>query len=258
MRRRRILGYGTLVGIVGAMGLSGCLGRALTYPAPKVPVPPAPAPLREVVLAKGVVAWSGHASAPGPLILFFHGNGENLETLRLSGFLDGLGKLGLPFLAVDYPGYGRSEGSPSEKANLEAAEAALAWAGKRPCVAFGWSLGAGVAVQVAAKHPNQVKGLILASPFTSLPDAAKAHFPSWMVWILLRERYPSLETAPQVKCPVLVIHGEADPVVPCAQGKQMAEALKCRFVPLPGRGHNDLFDDPEAWSEVSAFLKALR
>lgn len=237
------------------MGLSGCVGRAMTYPAPKVQVPPAPAPLEEIALGKGVVAWGGNLSKPGPLILFFHGNGENLETLRRSGFLGELAALGLPFLAVDYPGYGRSLGSPSEKANLEAAEAAVAWAQGRPLLPFGWSLGAGVAIQIAAKHPGQTKALILASAFTSLPDAAKAHIPGWLVWLLVRERYPSLDTAPQVTCPVLVLHGESDPIIPCAQGKRMAEALKARWVSVPGRGHNDLFEDSEAWEAVRTFLK---
>mgnify|MGYP001584463909 CR=1 FL=1 len=267
MGRRLRLGF-LLAGVMSLVPLSGCLGRKMTYPAPAVPVGAAPAPLEEITLkpasGKPVVAWSFlPASIDGPALLFFHGNGENLETLRQGGALENLQQLGCPFLVIDYPGYGRSAGKPSERVLLEAADAAVAWLGERfpgrPLVACGWSLGAAVAIRTAARHPDRVKGLIAMSPWTSLKDAARTHFPGWMVWLLLREDYASLETAPKVACPALVMHGAEDDLIPASQGERVAKALpKGRWAPIPGAGHNDLLDHPQVWEEIAAFLGGLR
>ncbi len=251
------------------MFLSGCLARRMTYPAPAVPVGSAPAPLSEVALTpasgRAVSAWAflPEDAAPGtPALLFFHGNGENLETLSQGGTLEELQRFGVPFLAIDYPGYGRSAGKPSERALLEAADTAAAWMGRRcpgrPLVACGWSLGAAVAIQAAARHP-EVRALVLLSPWTSIRDAAKAHFPAWLVGILLWERYPSLETAPGILCPALVIHGAEDDLIPAPQGEQVAKALPAaRWVLIPGAGHNDLLMHRRVWDEIGAFLKRVR
>ncbi|HEX2252687.1 MAG TPA: alpha/beta hydrolase, partial [Thermoanaerobaculia bacterium] len=104
------------------------------FPAPAVRVPPPPAALDEVVLESAagdhVVCWAGGASTAGtrPVALLFHGNGENLETMRRARLYAALGRLRLAWLAVDYPGYGRSTGEPSEESLAAAADAALAWA----------------------------------------------------------------------------------------------------------------------------------
>ena len=136
-----------------ALALSACTVKQMLYPAPpyRVPSPP-PAPFAEAVwtLADGtrIVGWaSSEAPAGAPAVIFFHGNGENLETMRLSGLYDELGRLGIAWLAVDYPGYGASRGSPSEAALVEAAhggfdELSRRFPGRRRLVC-GWSLGAG-------------------------------------------------------------------------------------------------------------------
>jgi pimeloyl-ACP methyl ester carboxylesterase len=266
--RRVGLAVSVILVILCGMCLSGCLGRKMTYPAPAVTVGPAPAPLEEIALkpasGKTVVAWVFLPAAPPgvPALLFFHGNGENLETLRLSGALEELRRLGVPFLAIDYPGYGRSRGNPSEQGVLESADAAVAWLGQRcpgrPLVSCGWSMGAAVALQTAARHPDRVKGLIALSSWTSLRDVARAHFPGWMVWLLLRERYPSLETAPRIACPALVMHGAKDDLIPASQGERVAKAIsRARWVPIPGAGHNDILGEPRIWEEMAAFLKTL-
>src|SRR4051812_4052518 len=97
--------------------------RQMLYPAPPVPVPsPPPPPLEEVRLdlAGGgtAMAWAlvkPELPSTAPLVTFFHGNGENLETLRWSGLFEELGRLGVAVLAADFPGYGRSPGPPSEE-----------------------------------------------------------------------------------------------------------------------------------------------
>lgn len=242
--------------------------RQSIYPAPMIRVPTAPAPLEEVAfdLATGerIVAWA-HAEpklpADRPAVAFFHGNGENLETMRMAGLFDDLARLRVAWIAVDYPGYGRSTGSPSEKGLMAGADAAVAWLRERhpdrPIVLCGWSLGAATAIGTAARHPEHVRGLIALSPWTSLPDVARIHFPGFMVQSMLREKYDSREAAKKVRVPALVIHGEQDNLIPAAQGKEVAGALSARWVPVPSAGHNDLLARDEVWMEMERFLDGL-
>lgn len=248
--------------------LAGCDVRQMIYPAPPYPVPsPPPAPLEEVSweIADGsrIVAWAGGATAaPGaPAVVFFHGNGENLETMRLSGLYQNLDGLGIAWLAVDYPGYGRSGGRPSEAALVEAAEGGWEELGRRfpgrPRVVCGWSLGAAVAVQLAASRISrgELDGLMLLSPWTDLPSLAGEHFPRWLVSMLLAERYDSLSRAPELAVPVLVVHGGSDRIIPVAHGRRIAEALAdATYLEVPGAGHNDLLARPEVWQAMRQYL----
>ncbi len=246
--------------------------QSLLYPIPAWPVPdPPPEPLVAVELAlpggESALAWSFEAppAAPGKAgiaLVVLHGNGENLGTFAAAGMPRELAALGVSFLALDYPGYGLSRGKPSEAGNAAAARAALAWlaqhqpASKR--VLWGWSLGAGVAVQAAAADPGALDGLVLLSPWTRLEDVAALHFPRWLVRLGLEETYDSLAVAAQLAMPALVVHGEHDEIIPAGQGHSLAAALpNARFVLVPNAGHNDLFARPEPWRESLAFLAAL-
>ncbi len=253
---------------VSALVFLGCGVRSMIYPAPAVPVGPPPPPLEEATwtLASGVRlhGWHFRAARPqAPAVLFLHGNGENLETMRRSGLVGELTGLGVHFALLDYPGYGKSGGSPSEPLVLEGAAAALDWLGERhpesPPVAAGWSLGAAVAVWLAAERPERVAGLIALSPWTSMPDVASAHFPQWMVRLLLHERYDSLAAAERVRAPALVIHGAVDRIIPAAHGERIGVALgaKARTVLVPSAGHNDLLARPIVWSELATFLGGI-
>jgi pimeloyl-ACP methyl ester carboxylesterase len=238
----------------------------MTYPAPPVPVPPPPAPLREIALpfdGGTAIAWWREAPPPAPLLVLFHGNGENLETMRQAGVFADFAGLDVAFLAVEYPGYGRSTGPAAEETILAAGEAAHAWAAARrrgrPLVACGWSLGAAVAIQVAARHPDSVDGLIALSPWSSLTELAREYFPAVLVGLLLRERYDSLAAAERVRCPALVVHGRADTIIPCAHGARVAARLgaRARHLELPQAGHNDLLAQRETWEELRRFLAGL-
>jgi hypothetical protein len=242
--------------------------RQMLYPAPPVAVPsPPPAPLTEVSLDLATGdravgwAWEDPGLPPGaPLVLFFHGNGENLETLRQSGFYDEMQRLGVPFLALDFPGYGRCTGVSSEAGLNATGDAAVAWARElqagRPVVLCGWSLGAAVAIGTAARHPETVKGLIALSAWTTLAEVAVGIFPAFAVKAMLRERYDSRAAAKEIRVPALVIHGELDDLIPVAQGKEIATVLggPARWVPVPRTGHNDLLGRPVVWQEIGAFL----
>ncbi len=253
-----------LVCIVAALAVSlvACSGTPMLYPAPGIPVPsPPPPPIEEVWLeveeVGGVHAWYQAGERPGPALVFFHGNGENLETLRLSGTLQAFDELGYPSLAVDYPGYGLSDGKPHEKGLVAAGITAVEWLRQReddrPVVLVGWSLGAAVAFQVVSRV--DVDGLVAMSPWTSLADIGREHFPSFLVGAFVRESYDSLAAAPDVEVPALVMHGQRDQIIPVAHGRRVARAVPGgRWIEVEGYGHNDLLGSALVWDELRRFL----
>lgn len=259
-----------LIMVVSLFPLSQYLVRLMTYPAPSVIVPsPPPKPFREIKInylnEDSAIGWLfNNASEPNaPIILMFHGNGENLETMRRGGLLDQFMNLDVHFLAIDYPGYGCSSSKPSEQNNIAAANAAFQWIAENfnenPKIIFGWSLGAAVAIQAAFHNLNQTDGLIAVSAWSSLPDVAAAHYPRFLVSALVKENYNSVEAAKETKCPVLLMHGEKDNIIPFSQGKKVAEAMgsSAQWVPVPNAGHNDIFSNEIVWKEIASFLSTF-
>ena len=124
-------------------------------------------------------------------------------------------------------------------------------------VYFGESLGSGVAVRLAVEHTPHA--LILRSPYTSFADMGRHHFfsrlPTWM----FRDRFPSIDRIAQVGCPVLVIAGTADTVVPVSQSQELFRAARepKRLLILEGADHNDeaLAAGPRLVAEVTQFLR---
>jgi uncharacterized protein len=176
-----------------------------------------------------------------------------------------LQELGLSVLLVDYRGYGGNPGTPSEQGLLADGRAAVDWVVGREdvehLVLFGESLGAAVALGVAAEHPPDAAdapdALVLRSPFTSIVDMARVHLGP-VPEALVRDRYPSVDRIGQVTAPVLVVAAERDEVVPFEQSRRLAEAAGggAAFVSVAARGHNDpaLFDGDELLDAVAAFL----
>jgi pimeloyl-ACP methyl ester carboxylesterase len=191
------------------------------------------------------------------LILFFHGNGSH-RGRRLSWY-ELFRSINVDVLAVDYRGYGDSEGQPSEKALTEDAAATWKYAtqtlGYRAdqIVIAGESLGGGVGVKLAStvcRSGEQPAGLILISTFSSMLDAACHRFPWLPVRFLLIDRYRSDLEMPQVTCPVLQFHGTADSIVPLRLAQRLHEVTPAKsksgvaknLVLFRGTGHNDLMD----------------
>ncbi|MDP2821446.1 MAG: alpha/beta hydrolase [Sulfuritalea sp.] len=178
------------------------------------------------------------------LVVFFHGNagniGHRLDYLRM--FHD----LGLATLIIDYRGYGRSSGTPSEEGTYLDAEAAwrhatqvLGFPADR-IVLFGESLGGSVAAQLAAG--NRPAALVLASTFTSVPDLGAELYPMLPIRLLAHIRYDTLARLSQLACPVMVIHSRNDDIIPVAHGRRLFEAARQpkQFLEIEG-GHNDGF-----------------
>ena len=178
--------------------------------------------------------------------LWFHGNGGNISH-RLEDLTLLHSRLGVSVFLFDYRGYGRSRGSPSEKGTYHDASAALDHVLSRKdvnperIVYFGRSLGAAVAVWLAARRPPY--GLILESPFASVADMAKIAYPHLPLHLLVRGKYDSLSQIGKVSCPLLVLHGARDEVVPISQGQKLYEAATGpkSFYVIEGAAHNDTY-----------------
>jgi fermentation-respiration switch protein FrsA (DUF1100 family) len=169
--------------------------------------------------------------------------------------------MGLAVYAIDYRGYGRSQGSPSEKGLYRDARAA--WAdltgvlAVRPqrIVIAGRSLGSGPAVQLATEV--RPAALVLESPMTNLPDMARVVYPFLPVSLLVRSRFDNLRKVPDLACPLLVIHAEHDEIIPPSMGRRVFDAAHepKHWTLVPG-GHND-FDDVSTDAYVAAWRSFL-
>ncbi len=207
-------------------------------------------------------------TAPIGVAVYFGGNGEDLYA---AAFAAGeLAEYGLEAIAHEHPGYGASPGTPSVGSLLAAAERTVDSAAVRahelgvPLVVVGSSLGTFCAVHVAARGgaaPADAKRavvdrLVLRAPPTTLAAAAKARFGFLPVDLLLRHRFDNVAPAPRVTCPVLVLHGDRDGIVPQALGRELAALLQHgRFVGVSGAGHNNLYLSVQG--QVAAELRAF-
>jgi fermentation-respiration switch protein FrsA (DUF1100 family) len=209
-----------------------------------------------------LVAWWVPAREAKGTVLLLHGNAGNISH-RIE-YLAMFAGLGYSTLLVDYRGYGRSTGTPSEEGTYRDADAAWDWLTARgiaghDVVLLGESLGGGVATWLAAKHPP--RALVLASTFTSIPDLAETIYPFLPVHALARIRYDSLARLAHIAAPVLILHSPEDEIVPYAHAERLYAAARGRkrLVQLAG-GHNDGFVYTRgAWVDALAqFLEEAR
>jgi fermentation-respiration switch protein FrsA (DUF1100 family) len=203
---------------------------------------------REVTLTTAdglaLLSWYRPARDGNPVVAYFHGNGGNLgyRTNRMVRFAEA----GLGVLMLEYRGFGGNPGAPSETGLYADAAAALDFLSRQEgipasrLVLYGESLGSGVAAHMAAGR--QIAALILEAPFTRLADAAAYHYPYVPVSLLLRDRFDSVSAIGRVTAPILILHGEHDPVIPVRLGHALfaaaPEPKEGWF--SPQAGHEDL------------------
>jgi fermentation-respiration switch protein FrsA (DUF1100 family) len=183
-------------------------------------------------------------AASGITVLVCNGNGGDRS--HRAGLARVLATAGHAVLLFDYRGYGGNPGSPSEEGLRADARAALKYLESRPDVDaariayFGESLGAAVAAQLASER--RPLALVLRSPFPSLGDAAKVHYPYLPVTdALLRDRYRTSDALAEMSAPVLVVAGDRDTVVPTSLSRQVYDELRGpkRYALIAGADHND-------------------
>jgi uncharacterized protein len=189
-------------------------------------------------------AWYLPADPSRATLLFFHGNAGNIShrIQSLRQFHD----LGLSVLIIDYRGYGRSEGRPSEEGLRKDARAAWRWlveeaaASPSEIVLFGRSLGAAVAAELAREvEPGAV---LLESPFRSVPEMAQSAYPFLPGRWLARFEHATEDYVRDLTAPVLVIHSEDDEIIPFSHGQAVYEAARQPKALLRIRGgHNTGF-----------------
>ena len=185
--------------------------------------------------------WLIPAPSATAIVIFLHGNAGNIGD-RL-GKIDMFHKLGVNTLIIDYRGYGKSEGRPSENGVYADALAAYDYIKSRPdlteqkIVAFGASLGGAVAVDLAARR--KLDGVIIDSSFSSAADMAKTIYP-FIPTILIKTKLDSSSKIGRIKIPKLFFHSPEDDVVPFVLGDKLYQqaAPPKKFVTISG-GHND-------------------
>ena len=206
--------------------------------------------------------WYVPHEQPKAVVLFCHGNGENVA--RLTPLLRLLhDRAEVSTFAWDYRGYGRSAGKPHETNVLSDARDAQLWlaerAGVRPedVVVYGRSLGGAVAVGLASQYP--VRGMVLERTFAELVETAQHHFRWLPVRLMMKNRYPSAERIAAYQGPLFQSHGTEDRVVPFAMGQKLFDAATTRnkqFFVVEGGDHHGPQPE-EYYVALGGFLDSL-
>jgi hypothetical protein len=231
-----------------ALVLVRCAGQRLLYPAPSAPRedttlgPPAQRIWLESAGARTeafLLESTARSDRAAPLVLHAHGNGELIDYWVAE--LEPLRAAGVSLLLVEYPGYGRSPGSPSQASITRAMVAAFDWAAAQPRIdrsrILGWgrSLGGGAICALARERP--LAALVLESTFTSVRAMARDLF--GMPGFLVRDRFDNLEVVREFAGPILQFHGVRDPIVPIEHARALhAASARSELHELPC-GHND-------------------
>ncbi len=255
------------VGYLGGLVVLFFVQRAFIFPIPQtVRTTPQAAGFPEaeehfLTTADGerVIVWHVPAKPGRAVVIYFAGNGDFLA--GLAGRFRAIASDGTGLVALSYRGYAGSSGRPSEQGLLQDAAAAYAFTSARygadRIVAWGFSLGSGVAVALAAEQP--VGKLILEAPYTSIVDIAGPLLRIAPVRWLIRDQFRSDQRIGRVSAPLLIMHGARDATIPIGFGERLfalAHEPK-QFVRFPGGDHNNL-DDYGAIERARDFIGASK
>lgn len=207
--------------------------------------------------------WMEHPS-PRAQVIYWHGNGGNLA-LWMDVFAD-IHRRNFSVLAVDYRGYGASEGSPTENGIYLDADATAAYFRRHlrregvPTIYWGRSLGSVVASYEASKSPPDA--MILESAFPDARFLFSGNPVLWTLSFLASYRFATAEHLERYRNPLLVIHGDVDTVIPFTAGQRLFELAATpqkTFIPLPGADHNEMYARrADYWPAIDRFIEAAR
>jgi len=192
---------------------------------------------------------------PFPVVIFAHGNGESIDLWP--DILKPLTHLGMGVLLVEYPGYGRSDGSPSQKSITEAFTAAYDHLilrkdiDQKKIIFFGRSIGGGAVCSLAASR--KPAAIILMSSFTSIRSFARRYF---IPTFLVLDPFDNMSLISSYNGPVLIIHGRHDRIIPYAHGEALYQAALNGQLITYNSGHNDCPPDWDIfWTDIETFLR---
>ena len=192
-------------------------------------------------------------------VVYFHGNAGKLENRihKLNHFKD----MDVNFLIISWRGFSGNSGKPTEKGLYEDGKSTIDWLkniglSDKDIVLYGESLGTGIATHIAQNR--KFAGLVLETPFTSMVDAAKNVYPYIPVGILLKDRYENEKKIKHINIPVLVMHGEADQIVPFKMGKKIYEiANKPKYSYFTKYDNHMMEYDEKLVFALRSFMKSL-
>ena len=205
-------------------------------------------------------SWWHPPESGRAVVLYLHGNADHVGNYGRGA--RPLAEAGYGVLMLDYRGYGGNPGRPSDEGLVADGRAALDWLEARgypaaTIVLYGYSLGTGVAVPLAAER--EVAGVILAAPFASIAEMGYATYPRWFVDLLLADRFDSILHITDVDEPVLILHGDRDRTVPPRQSALLAAAggSNIRRQVIKEAGHGWELFEPRGNAAILDFLARL-
>lgn len=205
------------------------------------------------------ILWFSPDSVSRGLLLYFHGNRGNLQ--RWGNFAPDLTRRGFDVVMMDYRGYGKSTGAPSEDALYNDAETVLSWArGRQPqgkLIIYGRSLGSVAATSLAAKVTPDL--LILETPFDELRGVLTPYGSLVATFAPLRYTMSNADHLRQVHCRTIIFHGTDDRIVPLSSAEKLRPLIQSAddFIIIPGGGHRGLRSFPQYHSQLAQVLGSL-
>lgn len=192
-----------------------------------------------------LIGWYAPATNKKLTIIYFHGNGDSLQTTAMlaTPYI----AAGFGFMLAEYRGYSKLPGSPTEAGLYADGRAYLHYliasgVPENQIILMAHSLGTGVATQMATEF--HAGGLILLAPYLSMAKMAQLRFPIFPSAYLTKDRFDNENKIATIHMPLLIVNGDQDKVIPPTQGKSlfaMANEPK-QFTSLASSGHNDLFE----------------
>ncbi len=208
-----------------------------------------------------VEAWfmpSTQKTTPAPAAIFAHGNGELIDFWPAS--LKPLTEMGINLFLVEYPGYGRSSGTPSQHHIVETFTNAYDLLVSRKdvdpekIILMGRSVGGGAVCSISSIRKSSA--MILISTFMSVKSFAKSYY---LPEFLIRDPFDNISAVATYGGPILVIHGKQDRTIPHTHGMTLSKAAKNGKMITYESGHNDC---PPSWirfyQDIESFLQENR
>ena len=202
----------------------------------------------------------GNPDSLAPTIIYFYGNASSMACSEVE--IELFRRCGANVLLADYPGFGASTGQPSEESIYAMADALWNYALTRSdvdphrIISVGWSIGGAVAVELAQRRP--IAGLMTVSTFTSMQAMAHRQLPYMPTNLFLRYHFSNIDKMSSIHCPVVIVHGSEDQIVPEEMSHELAAVCSpflYRFLTVQNAEHNDIFS--VGFNEISAALVDL-